>query len=253
MAYYFTEEHQEIINNYVSDRYTEKERSRLYTQKLYPVFEILIFSVVKKYYPKNTGVLTPDRLQNLHIKLYEILETSRTTDKYYDESKGSAFSYLTVTIKFALIQSIRKEKKKNDLFLRVFDNDADGEFRNIDEMYSDDGIQEESLYHDIDGRSNILDLLIDYINTNVDVYFAVSTDQELAIIIMDAIANSSFDYSNKSLLEYILINYDLPADYVEVRFDTIFDQLKRIYQEYLSNYNEGKVSNEALFTNINQL
>lgn len=121
---YFTQIHEDAINEYNLPETTFKRREELYVKLLQPVFSQLVDKIVFTY--RFTILPNIDVLRD-ECKIWLITVLNK-----FDPSKGSkAFSYFSVITKNWFIQQVKKNKKKNQREIELSELSRELELRHV--------------------------------------------------------------------------------------------------------------------------
>lgn len=233
---YFTDTHREYIDDYVDDVYTDIVRERVYSLHLYPVIDKIIHGVIYKHRMFNTQSTIDDLKASTHLHIYEMLEASRTTDKYYDKSKGDSFSYITRSAQNFIFQRIRDDARNKDVII----NESELNYQDVDGTKGEIENKLENLatYEDKEldlNDSTIYERLKHFIINSEDRYFKIYTDKEIAYSIIDVIENTEVDQHDEDYIKINIIQrYSFPEDYVNMRFNKVFDRTSVLYKSYMA-------------------
>ena len=121
---YFTQIHEDAINEYNLPETTFKRRDELYVKLLQPVFSQLVDKIVFTY---RFTILPNIEVLRDECKIWLITVLNK-----FDPSKGSkAFSYFSVITKNWFIQQVKKNKKKNQREIELSELSRELELKHV--------------------------------------------------------------------------------------------------------------------------
>jgi hypothetical protein len=213
---YFTKETENaiLLYNTLTD---ETERNKLYDAKIKYPFEKLVENIIHTFKFYHFDVSYED------VKHEVIAFLNEKIHKYTDPEKGKAFSYFSIIAKNYLI--IHNNSNYNK-FKTTEQPEVIDEYRAvINEVLRDDVVQE---------KSDFIDLFVNYMDTNLTVFFKKQSDMSVADSIVELFRNrENIENFNKKAL-YIMIR---DRTGVKTQYITrVVNTIKAIYMEMYTNY-----------------
>lgn len=225
-VYYTKETHEKVCKFVHDDSLKRHQRDRIYQNYIYPAFDEMIRIMINTYNFNYTGTDIESLVQEVNVKMYDVLETSRIEDKYYDESYGSSYSYFSRVCKNYLIQKQSKNQMRRNKY-------------GMDSINDDESYYNETLYHeetDIN-LSEFIEFLCKWMENNIDVIFDKQEDINVAYSILDIIRNDSFEINNPKMFFYAMKHQVGDDDYRINKVKNILrDHYIALKNEYLDNY-----------------
>ena len=222
---YFTKETHDKICEYVHNNLSEFERKKIYEKYIYPAFDELIKIQINTFNFYYTGVPQEALVQEVNVRMYEVLEESRMEDdKYYDESYGSSYSYFSRVAKNYMIQKQTRHQKNKKKYGMESIND--------DEAYFVETYYEEPT--DID-LSEFIEYLNLWLENNIDIIFDKKEDKQVAWSILEILQNDNIEINNKKLFYYMIKDQFGDDDY---RINKVLNIFKEYYDAIKNEYLE---------------
>lgn len=132
-GFYWTDETNHYIDKFIQDKELKDYKlQQIYQEHLYPVLDKMIRIIIHRHNFYETGYSTKDLVNQVHSKVFTVMQKSREhDDKYYDPSRSSSFHYFSRIIKNYLVnlQKDHQQREKDILSdtdgLDQLDNDVD--------------------------------------------------------------------------------------------------------------------------------
>lgn len=229
---FFDENVQNSIIEFVSNKELSKyKRNLIFEKKIKPAMEELISIIINRFKFVNTG----EHKENLEVevltKTYEVLEKSRIhldENKYYNESKGSSYSYFSRVVKNYLIQKQDKyQKTQKKINVTPFDNSGVTDYLEIDNEILD--IEKLDL-------EDFISQMCKWFKNNLNNLFVKSEDKMICIAIIEILDNKSVNFENKSECIFMIVQHNYyqtyKINYVINIMKEKFFKLKNYYIDY---------------------
>lgn len=225
-VYYTKETHEKVCEYVHNDDLDEYERKQLYKEYIYPAFDEMVRIMINTYNFYYTGVELNALVQEVNVKMYEVLETSRKKEKYYDKSYGSSYSYFSRVAKNYLIQKQSKYQDKKKKY-------------GMESINEDESFFIETYYEEPTDVSlkEFIDYLSEWLENNIDQIFDKEEDKKVAWGILDIIENNDIEINNKKLFYYMIKEQYGDDNYrINKVINILKDHYAEIKNEYLKNF-----------------
>lgn len=225
---YYTQETHDMVCEYIHNSDLKLfQRNKLYEKYIYPAFDEMIHIMINNYKFYYTGTDEESLAQEVNVKMYDVLETSRQEDeKYYDKTLGSSYSYFSRVAKNYMIQKQSKNQNKKNKYGMESIND--------DEKYYIETFFES--HNDID-LGEFIGYLSTWLENNIEGLFEKIEDKNVAYGILDILNNNDFEINNPKMFFYAIKHQIGDDDY---RINKVKNILKEYYidlkNQYLDNY-----------------
>lgn len=224
-VYYTQEVHEKVCEYVHNDDLNAYQRKKIYENYIYDAFDEMVKIMINTYKFYYTGVEMSALIQEVNVKMYEVLETSRKKEKYYDESYGSSYSYFSRVAKNYLIQKQRKHQDNKKKY-------------GMDSINDDESYYIQTFYEEIDDvdLSEFIDFLTEWLKNNIDVILDKEEDKKVGWGIID-VMERQVEINNKKLFYYMIKEQYGDDDY---RINKVLNIFKEYYDdiknEYLKKY-----------------
>lgn len=238
-VYYTKEVHEKVCEFIHNDELSQFQRNKIYEKHIYPAFDEMVRIMINTYNFYYTGTDPESLVQEVNVKMYDVLETSRKEEnKYYDESYGSSYSYFSRVAKNYMIQKQSKHQDNKNKY--GMDSINEDESYYIETFFTE--------HDDVDLREFINYMNI-WLKNNIDKIFDKEEDKKVAYGILDILENEDIEMNNPKLFFYMMKEQYGNDDY---RINKVKNILREHYtdlkNQYLDNYyldtNEINLENE---------
>ena len=135
--YYFNKTTQKAIIDYINTQ-DQDFKQLLYKDVIYPVFQYIINSMIKKY-------RVVDRIQNVDIIKESCFGWMIQKMKSFDPQRGKAFTFFTIIAKHFVLNQMNKGIKNNQRNVSINKTHQDYVQNNVIEIISVQGYEKEQL------------------------------------------------------------------------------------------------------------
>lgn len=218
---YFTQETEDAILEYLTTENTVL-RNKIFNEKINYAFHKLAENIIHTFKFYHTEVNTIDELK------HEVVAVLLEKLHLYRQSKGKAYSYFGTIAKRYLINYNKKNYKRKKEKAPLEDVDTD---KTLLADISNTVDRAQNLE-----KINTVDLFVQYVETNIDLFFTNERDIKIAYAVLEIFKKrENLDIlSKKALYIYIREITDIPTPAIT----SVIKKLKKLYKALLNRYLE---------------